>query len=173
MVLKKMGAILPPMHTPPVRLLGTYGISLPMNLPAARCAVSRRPPPAARGKRPGSHSGCGARARRVRTRGWSWWPTCGRSPCRPRPRRTRGGSPAQHGVRHRSSRRAARRARRGSGPAASKREAGGQETFFFSSSICLIGPTCPSKSGTMPSLPTPKHGNQIRPAGGNPVLEPS
>mmetsp|Transcript_5880 Transcript_5880/g.20511 ORF Transcript_5880/g.20511 Transcript_5880/m.20511 type:complete len:245 (+) Transcript_5880:1693-2427(+) len=30
-VLKKMGAILPPMHTPPVRLLGTHGMSSPMN----------------------------------------------------------------------------------------------------------------------------------------------
>mmetsp|Transcript_588 Transcript_588/g.1405 ORF Transcript_588/g.1405 Transcript_588/m.1405 type:complete len:281 (+) Transcript_588:2113-2955(+) len=29
-VLKKMGAILPPMHTPLVRLLGTYGMSSPM-----------------------------------------------------------------------------------------------------------------------------------------------
>mmetsp|Transcript_58184 Transcript_58184/g.161169 ORF Transcript_58184/g.161169 Transcript_58184/m.161169 type:complete len:285 (+) Transcript_58184:1694-2548(+) len=30
MVLKKMGAILPPMQTPPVRLFGTFGISSPM-----------------------------------------------------------------------------------------------------------------------------------------------
>mmetsp|Transcript_21943 Transcript_21943/g.54320 ORF Transcript_21943/g.54320 Transcript_21943/m.54320 type:complete len:324 (+) Transcript_21943:2149-3120(+) len=31
MVLKKMGAILPPTHRPPVRLLGTLGMSSPMN----------------------------------------------------------------------------------------------------------------------------------------------
>ena len=31
MVLKKMGAILLPMHRPPVRLLGTLGMSSPMN----------------------------------------------------------------------------------------------------------------------------------------------
>ena len=30
-VLKKMGAIFPPTHTPPVRLFGTFGMSSPMN----------------------------------------------------------------------------------------------------------------------------------------------
>ncbi|MNP67023.1 hypothetical protein D3C76_1628040 [compost metagenome] len=44
MVLKKMGAILPPRQTPPARLFGTKGMSSPMNQSTELVADLREEP---------------------------------------------------------------------------------------------------------------------------------